>query len=123
MKDNKEYLSRIEVEDFELLCGDTANMLKLVCGKIGQNGIRYPEQLENTVVFSSKSAHDLVDAMTHKYWDHTCTAQNVKTGDTVFVIINQDASERLGNYMAIKGVAKDSMYRITQQEKGIWTTT
>ena len=122
MKNNKEYLSRIEVEDFELLCGDTANMLKLVCGNIGQNGIRYPGQLENTVVFSSTSAHDLIDAMTHKYWDHTQTALHVKPGDTVFVIINQDASERLGTYMAIKGVAKDSMYKITQKNKGIWTT-
>ena len=117
------YNFRIEsTGGFKMVCGDTANMLKLACGNIGQNGIRYPEGMPNTVVMTSNNAHDLIDAMIKGYWDHSNRPAQAKVGDRLFVIVNQKVSEEIGSYIAIEGVATSEAYKVQEQDNN-WTSS
>lgn len=117
------YNFRIESNiGFKMVCGDTANMLKLACGNIGQNGIRYPEGMPNTVVMTSNNPHDLIDAMIKGYWDHSNRPAQAKVGDRLFVIVNQSVSEQLGSYIAIEGVVTAEAYKV-QEVDTTWTSS
>jgi len=116
------YNHRVEVEKFEMVCGETANLLKLACGNIGQNGIRYPEGMEDTIVLSSNNAYDLIDAMKNGFWDHSTRSPHLQPGWTVYVIVNQAASKELGSYIAIKGVAKNAMTQVNPASTQ-WTSS
>ena len=117
------YNFRIESNaGFKMVCGDTADMLKLACGNIGQNGIRYPEGMPNTVVMSSNNPHDLIDAMTKGYWDHNNRPAQAKVGDRVFVIVNQSVAQQLGSYIAIEGVVTAEPCMV-QEVDSTWTSS
>jgi len=98
------YIYRINVTPFKILNSDEAELANMKFGKIGQNGIRYPETLENSIVFSSHSASDLLDALERGYWDHTSRAARVKIGDTIFIKVNQKESNRLQSQFIIKAL-------------------
>ena len=117
------YNFRIEVTaGFKMVCGDTASMLKLACGNIGQNGIRYPEAMPNTVVMTSNDPHDLIDAMIKGYWDHSNRPAQLKVGDRLFVIVNQKVSEQLGSYIAIEGVVTTEAYKVQDNDTS-WSSS
>lgn len=116
------YNYRIEsTGGFKMVCGETANMLKLACGNIGQNGIRYPEGMPNTVVLSSNNPHDLIDAMIKGYWDHSERPAQAKVGDRLFVIVNQKVSNKIGSYIAIEGVVTSEAYKVKELDTN-WTS-
>ena len=83
------YNFRVNTTRFDMVCGETANLLKLACGNIGQNGIRYPDGMKDTIVFSSNNAHDLLDAMKKGYWDHSTRSARLQPGWTVYVVVNK----------------------------------
>lgn len=99
----KEYRYRVQtVNGFKMLSSHEAEQLKLVdCeDKIGQNGIRYPRP--NTLVCSSDTAKDIIDAMEKGYWDHGSRPAQAQPGDDFYVIVNQKVSKQLGSYIAIR---------------------
>jgi len=116
------YNHRVEVKKFEMVCGETAHLLKLACGNIGQNGIRYPDGMENTIVFSSNNAHDLLDAMKKGYWDHSTRSVRLQPGWTVYVIVNKSQADELGSYIAIKAEAKTAHIN-TEELDETWTSS
>ena len=116
------YNYRVNTTRFNMVCGETANLLKLACGKIGQNGIRYPDGMEDTIVFSSNNAHDLIDAIKKGYWDHSTRSTRLQPGWTVYVIVNQNQAKELGSYIAIKAEAKTA-HISTQELDETWTSS
>jgi len=116
------YNYRVNTTRFDMVCGETANLLKLACGNIGQNGLRYPDGMENTIVFSSNNAHDLLDAMKKGYWDHSNRSARLQPGWTVYVIINKTQADELGSYIAIKAEAKTA-HISTEDLDDTWTSS
>ena len=116
------YNFRVNTTRFDMVCGETANLLKLACGNIGQNGIRYPDGMENTIVFSSNNAHDLLDAMKKGYWDHSTRSVRLQPGWTVYVIVNKSQANELGSYIAIKAEAKTA-HISTEELDQTWTSS
>tara|TARA_R110000868_G_C10426047_1_gene723833 strand:- start:40 stop:465 length:426 start_codon:yes stop_codon:yes gene_type:complete len=118
------YNSRIEVDNFQMLSSSEASILRSLSGKICQKGIRYPAGPDhNIVVFTSKNANDLMNALEHGFWDHTQKALHVDKGDTVYVITNEEVSKKLGTIVGIKGIALERMYKLSSTSSTTWSST
>ena len=118
------YNYRTEVNGgFEVLSSETANHFRNAIGHIGQLGIRYPENMPNTVVFSSNSAYDIIDAMKNKFWDHTGKSIQVKEGFTVYIVTNQKQAKAMNSLLVIKGVATSVAYEVETGNASAWTSS
>ena len=118
------YNSRIEIDNFQMLSSSEASILRSLTGKISQSGIRYPAgPNHNIVVFSSNNAIDLMFALEHGFWDHSQSALHVDKGDTVYVITNEEVSNKLGTIVGIKGIAVDKMYKLSSTSSTTWSST
>ena len=117
------YNKRVEVDQFEIITGQEAKLVKAAAGHIAQNGIRYPDSMPNTVVFRSDNALDLINAMTNKCWDHTgIDSKRDLIGHTVYVIINNTVANDLGTEFAIKAKATSSAIAVINNTK-MWTSS
>ena len=119
-----EYNSRIEVDKFEMLSGEKASLLRKAFDKpMNPSSIMYPGNFDNTVVFSSTSAKDLIDAMQNGFWDHTKKAHQVEAGTTIYVFTNVTESNKIGSCLAIKGTAQRVMYKLSNPSSTTWTSS
>lgn len=117
------YNFRIESNTgFKMVCGDTADMLKLACGKIPQNGKRYPESMPNTVILQSNNPYDLIDAMIKGYWDHSNRPAQAKVGDRLFIVVSNPVAKELGSNIALEGVVSTEAYKVDKIDKS-WSSS
>ena len=118
------YNYRIEVKKgFQILSSESANYFRDSIGKIGQLGIRYPNNMPKTVVFSSNSAHDIIDAMQNKFWDHSQRAVQIEEGWTVYIVTNQVQAKAMNSLFIIKGVVTSDVYEVKTGIASIWTSS
>ena len=117
------YNKRVEVDQFEVITDQEAKLVKAAAGSIARNGIRYPDNMPNTVIFRSDNALDLINAMKNKCWDHTeISSTRDLIGYDVYVIVNSTVVNDLGTEFAIKAKATSSAINVTNNTK-MWTSS
>lgn len=80
------YVAIIPGKDFKILDSDTVKLVKELCGKIPQNGMRYLNEDTGDIVLQSNNQHDILDSVKNNAWAHTVRPSKIKIGSKIYIV-------------------------------------